>query len=370
MDPTNNPTSTTPNPEPTDDQMPNSDAQTPEAAGSDGATTNENATASSGAPNPVGQPGAAAGVVNPVVQPSGQTPVNPVVKPSGLGVTDPIMMPEKPQEPDPVEEELKAPMKAAAPAPGSIGSAVSGPADGNDEQSAETAGSAENPFVKEDVKPTPNVSFNDPAAQPDNNGAPTNPGQGDKKKVNKTTLIVLIAVAAVIVVVLAIVLIMSLSGGGGGGNNQSGSGSGGSNSVSQNDDVDDNDDTDDTDEPLPEPDDTDYSAAVVCTTEFQDDEGYTNSQTLEFGINDGQLVGVNIGVDLSDSTGELVSGSSQFVSFDNMTDNAAVDVNVDTTYVDQTGKLLISETELSDKLQTALNSTGTNVYACEYSEDI
>ena len=82
--------------------------------------------------------------VNPIIQPSGSSePVpgqasanpiqplsNPIVRPSGLGATDPLLMPEKPQAPDPVEEELKAPMKAAAPVPGSIGSAVSGPSDG------------------------------------------------------------------------------------------------------------------------------------------------------------------------------------------------------------------------------------------------
>ena len=65
--------------------------------------------------------------VNPIINP---TPVNPVFQPSGsngVAATDPITMPEPAPLTDPVEEELKAPMNAAAPVPGSIGSAVSGP---------------------------------------------------------------------------------------------------------------------------------------------------------------------------------------------------------------------------------------------------
>ena len=46
-----------------------------------------------------------------------------------MGAIDPITMPDKPKAPDPVEEELKAPMVAAPPVPGSIGSAVSMPSD-------------------------------------------------------------------------------------------------------------------------------------------------------------------------------------------------------------------------------------------------
>ena len=139
--------------------------------------------------------------VNPIIQPTGvtiQPPVNPIVKPSGLGVTDPIMMPEQPAAPDPIEEELKAPMKAAAPVPGSIGSAVSGPLD----PSATPIDANNNPFSNKAISSTPSVSFNDPATQPD--GTLSSP----KSKTNKKTLIALIVVASLIVVALAAVLIM------------------------------------------------------------------------------------------------------------------------------------------------------------------
>ena len=110
-------------------------------------------------------------------------------------------MPEKPAAPDPVEEELKAPMKAAEPVPGSIGSAVSGPAG---EAAAAEPGS--NPFANQATASTPSVSFNDPAAQ----AAPA--AKPAKKKTSKSTLIALIVVAAMVVIALAAVLIMQLMG--------------------------------------------------------------------------------------------------------------------------------------------------------------
>ena len=119
------------------------------------------------------------------------TPVNPVYQPgSGLvGATTPITMPEQPKAPDPVEEELKAPFKAAAPAPGSIGSAVSGP-----------------------QSQTPNVSFNDPAAVDHMKSMASDPASAGKKKMNRKTLIILCAVAGIVVLALAMVLILQLTG--------------------------------------------------------------------------------------------------------------------------------------------------------------
>ena len=113
-----------------------------------------------------------------------------------VGATDPITMPAPPKAPDPVEEELKAPFKAAEPVPGSIGSAISVP------EGAAPAG---------DPGHTPSVSFTDPATndEPKNTSAPA----PVKKKTSKSTLIALVAVAGVIVVVLAVVLIMQLGSG-------------------------------------------------------------------------------------------------------------------------------------------------------------
>ena len=214
MDPNNNPIPT-PNSEPVTPPMP--EPVVPDAPVMPGAPTAPEAPATPVepvepvAPNP--EP------VNPVIQPSGNpAPVNPVIQPSaqgGLAATDPIMQPERPPEPDPVEEELKAPMQPASPVPGSIGSAVSGP---SESAASEPVAPAENPFAATQTQ-TPSVSFNDPATQP--SSAPAAKPAG---KSNKTTLIILIAVAAVIVVVLAIVLIMSLVGGGSStANNQSSS---------------------------------------------------------------------------------------------------------------------------------------------------
>ena len=105
-------------------------------------------------------------------------------------------MPAPPKAPDPVEEELKAPFKAAEPVPGSIGSAISVP-----EGAAPVA----------DPGRTPSVAFNDPAAsdQPTNTSAPA----PAKKKTSKSTLIALVAVAGLIVVVLVVVLVMQLGSG-------------------------------------------------------------------------------------------------------------------------------------------------------------
>lgn len=154
-------------------------------------------------PSPVSAPSL---TPEPTTQVPGQipTPVNPVYQPTNSGVkaTEPIMMPEPAPQPDPIEEELKAPMKAADPVPGSIGSAISG--------TPTATASATTPT---DAGNTPSVAFNDPATQPEmpaqNMAAPV------KKKNNKMTLIILIAVAAVIVVALAIILILQLTSGNG-----------------------------------------------------------------------------------------------------------------------------------------------------------
>ena len=120
------------------------------------------------------------------------TPVNPVYQPGGgglVGATTPITMPEQPKAPDPIEEELKAPFKAAGPAPGSIGSAVSGP-----------------------QSQTPNVSFTDPAMADNMKSMASNPVPTGKKKMDRKTLIVLCAVVGIVVLALAVVLILQLTG--------------------------------------------------------------------------------------------------------------------------------------------------------------
>jgi len=213
MDPTTNPTPT-PNPAPAPGAAPAPEVAptAPEASAAPAApVAPEPATPEPVAPvapepvapvvpGPAPTVGSAAGgmttpPVNPIIQPGANTD-GAAAQPEGLvAATDPIMMPEPAKAPDPVEEELKAPMKAAAPVPGSIGSAVSG---------APTA-PANNPFA-DNGKQTPSVAFNDPATQ-------TNPAAPAKKKTNKVTLIVLIVIAAVIIIALAVILIMQLTAG-------------------------------------------------------------------------------------------------------------------------------------------------------------
>lgn len=150
--------------------------------------------------NPVINPAAGAA---PVVQ-----PMNPVFTPTGgglVGATDPITMPTPPKAPDPVEEELKAPFKAAGPVPGSIGSAISVPAEGNAAPAGEPM-----PMQNNAMGRTPSVSFNDPAMANANNNAAAPVA---KKKISKNTLILLSVVAGLIVVALAIVLVMQLTSG-------------------------------------------------------------------------------------------------------------------------------------------------------------
>ena len=160
---------------------------------------------------PMQQPVAPAAPVNPVINPAAGAapvqPMNPVFAPTGgglVGATDPITMPTPPKAPDPVEEELKAPFKAAGPVPGSIGSAISVPAEGNTAPVG-----APVPMQGGAMGHTPSVSFNDPAMS----NAPSATPAPAKKKVSKNTLILLSVVAGIIVVVLAVVLVMQLTAG-------------------------------------------------------------------------------------------------------------------------------------------------------------
>lgn len=218
MDPTTNPTPTptpTPTPEPTPATPPvPAEPAAPAAPATPPAPAAPVTPPAPAAPVSVPEPLADAPALNAQSAPSPAGPaVNPVINPAatspfvqqnGVAATDPIMMPEPAKAPDPIEEELKAPMKAAAPAPGSIGSAVSGPADSTP---ADAAQPVDNPFAKNN---TPNVAFNDPAAAPD--GTPAAPAPA-KKKTNKNTLIALIVVSVMIVIALAAVLIMQFMNG-------------------------------------------------------------------------------------------------------------------------------------------------------------
>lgn len=155
--------------------------------------------------NPVVAPGAAPAAP---AMPGATMSMNQMFQPqsaANAGVIDEttaISVPEGPKPVDPVEEELKAPLKAAGPVPGSIGSAVSMPQEG---------GAAPQ-----------NVAFNDPA-QPGANPMTANAAPQVKKnsfldklmaktKMSKNTLILLAIVAGLIVVLLVAVLVMVATG--------------------------------------------------------------------------------------------------------------------------------------------------------------
>ncbi|MBQ9017844.1 hypothetical protein IJ118_02160 [Candidatus Saccharibacteria bacterium] len=125
---------------------------------------------------------------------------NVATTPASFGATDPLTIPEGPKAPDPVEEELKMPLKAAEPVPGSIGSAVSVSKDGQ-VLSAGVGGVA---------KQTPSVAFNDPATQNmmQNN---LNASKPAKKKSSKSTLILVGVLGAVIIIALVVILISQLN---------------------------------------------------------------------------------------------------------------------------------------------------------------
>ena len=139
------------------------------------------------------------------VMPDIPEPVNPVYTPGDnvmVGETDPITVPNPPKAPDPIEEELKAPMQAAAPVPGSIGSAISMPAaDGTSPISA-----AIKPMSEQQ---TPNVAFNDPANVQGQPAAPAAP-VAEKKKLDKKSLIMLGAIGGIVVIALIVVLVSQI----------------------------------------------------------------------------------------------------------------------------------------------------------------
>lgn len=203
MDPMNNPTPT-PRPDSGATPVPEPPATPVSEPGVASAAPESPVTPAPESPvAPVDVPMSTPEPVNPVVNPDVVgAPVNPVFQPGGpdgLSATDPIMQPEAPKAPDPVEEELKAPMKAVGPVPGSIGSAVSGP-----QSESEVVSPSDNPFANSSPN-TPSVSFNDPVAEQGDVGMPK-----AKKPVNKTTLIVLCVVAGMIVIALVAILVMQL----------------------------------------------------------------------------------------------------------------------------------------------------------------
>lgn len=202
VSPTPNPVPPTPEPTPALEPMPEPVAPAPDLGPVSPVPAEPSPVPPVPAPEPVNPPvppvSPVPEPVNPVINPSGVPSANPMFQPdvSGIAATDPIMTAEPPKAPDPIEEELKAPMKAAEPVPGSIGSAVSGP-----------MGNAMFNAPEDRVQSVP---FNDPVMNADNGMSAMKPA---KKATNKKTLIILIAIAAVVIIALGVVLVMQFMGG-------------------------------------------------------------------------------------------------------------------------------------------------------------
>ncbi len=190
-------------------------------------TTNPQPNANPGA-TPAVPPAPSVPPVPPAPVPPVVNPTNPVATPAtpppasgldALPLTDPIMRPDLPPAPDPVKQELEAPMRPAAPVPGSIGSAVSVPETKEEEAPAENAEPSE-PAAPAAPGSTPNVAFNDPAEKPTTSpDAPAAPDDKDKSKklpsldpgkLNKNTIIALAVVGAMIIIALVAVLLMQI----------------------------------------------------------------------------------------------------------------------------------------------------------------
>jgi hypothetical protein len=210
MEPTNNPTPTvTPTPEPVQPVQPVAPAapvapastpETPVAPAPEPVapvTAPEPAAPVTPVPEPVAPASEApAAPVAPVIAPGAPNPVatNPMFQQPDVNSpildTSPITIPETPKAPDPIEEELKAPLTPAAPVPGSIGSAVSMPAN-----------TAQQP-------PVQSVSFTDPATQPDPNNIANNILAGvAKRKMSRMTVSLICTIIAIVIVGLGITLI-------------------------------------------------------------------------------------------------------------------------------------------------------------------
>ena len=205
-------------------------------------------------PPPVTTPPA----VNPVISPSGTSSINSFFQPgtTGIAATDPIMAPEPAKAPDPVQEELNAPMKAAGPVPGSIGSAVSGPANGTSGMDMPMGG---NPFNNMPQERTQSVPFNDPATE---QALGSGNGKLPRSLSGKKSLTVLIIIALIVVLalggVLAYVLLGNNLGGGSSSNsNNSSSSQSSSSSSSSNSNV---------NTPIS------YTDTLSCTRNMTDDE--------------------------------------------------------------------------------------------------
>ncbi len=321
--------------------------------------------------------------VMPTPQPVSSSNLSPAgFKPAGVGVaaTEPIMMPEQPKAPDPIEEELKAPMKAAAPAPGSIGSAVSGPAESAVAQAPES-NPAINPFQTSQAATkatTPSVSFSDPAMQPDATNPQPLSTKPAKKKTSKNTLIALIVVAVMVIIALGAVFAMQFMNWPGSGDN---SGSGGSssnsssNSSSSNSSSNSNSNSNSSSSQNGSSSNSSSNGSnsgsstnggstssnastVVCAGSYNSDTLGTVSRSVTFLIEDNKLSSATVEISTTDENGETKTEKKTMSSSEIFTDSTQSD---ETFEADGTLKVTLSE--FVKKAQESLSSD-TVTFTC------
>lgn len=176
--------------------------------------TSQPSTALPGAMNPVNSDALNAALnppVNPVVTPGaanagGSMPMNQMFQSQPMNTanvfdeTTAIAVPEGPKPPDPVEEELKAPLKPVGPVPGSIGSAVSMPPTDGGQAAANGApmDGTNNQMATANTPSAKKPSFLDKMTT--------------KTKMSKSTLILLSVVAGLVVVSLVVILVLAITG--------------------------------------------------------------------------------------------------------------------------------------------------------------
>ena len=168
-----------------------------------------------------------------------------------------------------------------------------------------------------------------------------------------------------IVIVLVVVLIMQLGSGG----NSGGSGSGSSGGTSSNNGGGNNSQIDEPEDDegnlAPVEDVVDPTSTISCSSNVLGEDGNTNFTEFAFGIADNKLVDVKQTMRTSSASGELLSSTTQVVTFDAIMNNTNGENTNPNTFIDADGNLLVSSTELTSELQNALNSAGGAVFVCQ-----
>ena len=98
--------------------------------------------------------------------------------------------------------------------------------------------------------------------------------------------------------------------------------------------------------------------AIVCSTNYTDDSGDINSQTIDFMIEDNKLTEINASVKITDANGNEIGTSSQVMSIDKLMQ----DRGDGSEFVGNDGTLFVDEKVLSEEFEKVLNSNAGGAY--------